>query len=349
MRAGTRRRLQIAGRIAALGALIGACYSLVLQLAVYHQPLRGVLIGGIHGFLVGAAVGSLEIFGTRTRLGRAVEQAPFLVTLTVKIVIYGSVIALVNIVEPGTRLVGLPLGAGAVQAVGLIFSFAAAAIVLFVFQISQIIGGRTLQNWVLGRYHRPREEARFFLFVDLAGSTGLAERLGPVGVHRFLNQVFLLASDPIDDHRGEIYQYVGDEMVVTWTEAQGRPGARPLGCFFGIERALRAASSGFERDFGAVPRVRGAVHAGRVIAGEVGGSKRDIVFHGDVLNTASRLEQIAREGDHGLVVSAAALERCVGTERYALEDLGARALRGRAETVTVYAVKPRGAAGAPAH
>jgi len=349
MRAGTRRRLQITGRITALGALVGACYSLVLQLAVYHHPVRGVLIGVIHGLLLGASIGSLEVFGTRTRLGRAVEQAPFLVTLAVKIGIYGSLIVLVNIIEPGTRLLGLPVAAGEVQAVGLIFSFAVTAIFLFVFQISQIIGGRTLRDWVIGRYHRPREEARFFLFVDLAGSTGLAERLGPVGVHRFLNQVFLLASDPIDDHRGEIYQYVGDEMVVTWTEAQGRPGARPLGCFFGIERALRAAAPEFERDFGAVPRVRGAVHAGRVIAGEVGGSKRDIVFHGDVLNTASRLEQIAREGDHGLVVSAAALERCVGTERYALEDLGARALRGRSEAVTVYGVTPRSVAEAPAN
>jgi adenylate cyclase len=219
-----------------------------------------------------------------------------------------------------------------------IFSFVAAAVFLFVLQISQIIGGRTLRHWVLGRYHRPRREERFFLFVDLVGSTSLAERIGPIGVHHFLNRIFVLASDPVDDHRGEIYQYVGDEIVITWTEAKGTPGARPLRCFFDIERALGSASAEFVRDFGIEPRVRGAIHAGPVIVGEVGGSKRDIVFHGDVLNTASRLEQMARECNRQLVVSATALERCRDTEGYVLESLGTHVLRGRAIPMLVYAV-----------
>jgi adenylate cyclase len=46
------------------------------------------------------------------------------------------------------------------------------------------------------------------------------------------------ATDPIDDHRGDVYQYVGDEIVVTWTVAEGRDGAQPVACFFAIERAL---------------------------------------------------------------------------------------------------------------
>jgi adenylate cyclase len=75
-----------------------------------------------------------------------------------------------------------------------------------------------------------------------------------------------------------------------------------------------------------------------VIVGEVGGSKRDIVFHGDVLNTASRLEEMARERDRRLVASATALERCGDTDAYVLEDLGAHILRGRASPVPVYAV-----------
>src|SRR5262249_25742998 len=128
------------------------------------------------------------------------------------------------------------------------------------------------------------------------------------------------------------------EIVITWRESDGRTGARPLGCFFGIERALRAASADFLRDFGVAPRVRGALHAGPVIAGEVGGSKRDIVFHGDVLNTTSRLEQVAREHNRSLLVSATALERCEAIGAYVLEDLGAHLLRGRASPVIVYAV-----------
>jgi adenylate cyclase len=93
--------------------------------------------------------------------------------------------------------------------------------------------------------------------------------------------------------------------------------------------------------------VRGALHVGPVIVGEVGGRKRDIVFHGDVMNTTSRLEQVARELDRRLVVSAEAIGRLAGAEHYLLEDLGARVLRGRTSLVQIYAVTTPGRANEP--
>ena len=61
-----------------------------------------------------------------------------------------------------------------------------------VLAITNIIGPRAFLNFVTGRYHSPVEENRFVLFVDIAGSTGLAERLGGVGIHRFLDRTFRL-------------------------------------------------------------------------------------------------------------------------------------------------------------
>jgi adenylate cyclase len=219
-----------------------------------------------------------------------------------------------------------------------LFSFAVAFAILLVFQVGQIVGARTLGHIVLGRYHRPRTEERAFLFVDIAGSTALAEQLGPAAVHRFLANVFRLASDPIDDYGGEIYQYVGDEMVVTWTVDEARTGARPIACFFAIVAALREAVPEFEREYGVAPRLRAALHAGAVISGEIGDTKRDIVFHGDVMNTAARLEQATRELDRQFLVSKEAISYLRGTDRYVLEPLGPQALRGRETPVEVYAV-----------
>jgi adenylate cyclase len=324
-------------RVAVSGMAIGSIYGVLLNLATRGGPRLGAPIGAIHGFILSSTIATLEVFGTRTRVGRAVEQAPFLVTLLVKGLVYGSLIALVNVTEPGTRLFRLPVDAGSVQLVSVFFSFGVIWAVLFVLQISRIIGGRTLRDWVLGRYHRPRQEERFFLFVDIVGSTALAERVGPVAVHAFLNRVFVLASDPVDDHRGEIYQYVGDEMVITWSIAAGVREARPIHCFLAIEATLHAASVDFVRDFGLAPHVRGALHVGHVVVGEVGAQKRDIVFHGDVMNTTSRLEQIARELDRRLVVSADALDRLSGPHHVDLEDLGAQTLRGRTSPLRIYA------------
>jgi len=340
MRIGTKRRLGLLSRVVVASVLLGSVYGALLNIAAYGTPTVGIPIGAIQGFLLGSSIGLLEIFGTRSRPGRAVEQAPFLVTLVVKVLIYGSLIALVNILEPGTRLLHVPLSTQSQQLVSIIFSFGATGAVLFLLQISQIIGGRTLRDWVLGRYHRPRREERFFLFVDIVGSTALAERIGPVGVHHFLNRVFLLASDPVDDYRGEIYQYVGDEMVITWTGKAGRLGTRPLRCFTAIEAALEATAADFVRDFAVAPRVRGALHYGPVVVGEVGGRKRDIVFHGDVMNTAARLEQVARELDRRLVVSSDAWQHLADANQSAFEDLGTQPLRGRARPVQIYGLGP---------
>ena len=335
---GARRRLRLFWRVALAGVLLGSAYGGLINFASHGTPRLGFVIGAIHGVLLSATIGMLEIFATRTRLGRAVEQAPFLVTLAAKGSIYGSMIALVNIAEPGTRLLGFRPEGGPLQIVSVVFSFGATWAFIVVLQVSRIIGGRTLRDWVLGRYHRPRREERFFLFVDIAGSTALAERVGPVSVHQFLNRVFVLAGDPVDDYRGEIYQYVGDEIVITWKEGDGRPGARPIGCFMAIESALAAAADEFVRDFGVAPRVRGALHVGPVVVGEVGARKRDIVFHGDAVNTTARLEQMAREFDRRLVISADALNRLAATEPYDLEDLGAHVLRGRTSPTRIYAV-----------
>jgi adenylate cyclase len=208
-------------------------------------------------------------------------------------------------------------------------------------QASLLIGERNLRDIMRGRYRRPRSEERFFLFIDIVGSTGVAERLGPLSVHRYLDRVFQLASDPIDDHEGEVFQYVGDEIVVTWTVPEGRQAARPLACLFAIQAALARAAPEFERDFGTVPQLRAALHAGEVVAGEVGGSRRALVFHGDVMNTASRLENLTRELGKPFVVSADALERLEGAQAYVLEDLGERQLRGRQATMRVYAAVAR--------
>jgi len=204
---------------------------------------------------------------------------------------------------------------------------------ILLIQLSRLIGERTLRDIMLGRYHRPRAEERFFLFVDIAGSTPLAERIGPAAAHRFLGRVFHVASEPIDDYRGEIYQYVGDEIVITWTASEGRQDARPLACFFEIEQALTRAAQEFDCDFGVAPRLRAALHAGPVITEENGESRRAIVFHGDVMNTTARVEGATRDLERQFLVSADAFQRLDGVEASALEDLGLRQLRGRAEPV----------------
>ena len=352
MRRGTKRRLDQFLRVLCGGAVIGAGIGGAAGLAFRDAPLLGAMLGAFAAvinvvLMVGPIFGA-EIFLPPTRLGHALERAPFLVTFTTKLLVYGSVVVLVFGAGLGRQLAvaiaavlvdpGLTRAIYAQIKAPLWLAFLLLGVGLFVFQLGRLIGGRTLRDILFGRYHRSRMEERFFLFVDIAGSTPLAERIGPNAVHRFLGEVFRLVSDPVDDHYGEVYQYVGDEIVITWTVAEGHGHARPLACFFAIEEALERAASGFEREFGVQPRLRAALHAGPVITGEVGGSRRAIVYHGDVMNTTSRIEQATRDLQRQFLVSSDALERLGGLESYALEDLGMQPLRGRTAAVRVYSV-----------
>jgi len=355
MRAGTRRRVALLLRALGASVVIGAVVGGANGSGFRDAPLLGAMLGALGGatngvIMTGAILGA-EIFLPPTRLGHALERAPFLLTFAMKVLVYGTVVALVLVGRPGGRL-GRPVAAIMLspdlaeamyvqrgpRAVLLASTFLLLGAAIFLLQMSRLVGERTLRDIVFGRYHRSREEERFFLFVDIAGSTPLAERLGPDAVHRFLGEVFRLASDPIDEHRGEVHQYVGDEIVITWTVAEGRAGAGPVACFFAIERALARSAPEFEHEFGTVPRLRAALHGGPVITGEVGGSRRAIVYHGDVMNTTARIEQATRDLERQFLVSRDALERLGDLADFVLEDLGLQRLRGRAAAMGVYAV-----------
>src|SRR6202043_1501069 len=133
---------------------------------------------------------------------------------------------------------------------GFIYSAVISVLINLILGIANIIGPRAFLNFITGRYHAPVEESRFVLFVDIAGSTGLAERLGGVALHRLLDRAFRLLTLAVVDYRGEVLNYVGDEVIVTWPERPGAIDCRPLRCFGAMREELSRASSHFEREFG---------------------------------------------------------------------------------------------------
>lgn len=332
----------------------GVVFGTTAGAVMLAPPLAGAAFGCVSAtadsLVVMALIGALEIFLPPTRLGRALAARPFLVTVAVKFAAYAAIIGAVFGGRFGPHVAFALLGEGfagrfreqidTAFPAGFVAVAAGAIVFLLVLQrhASQLIGDRVFRHITFGRYHRPRIEERFFLFIDIVGSTAVAERLGPLSVHRYLDRVFRLASDPIDEHDGDVYQYVGDQIVVTWVAAAGRPAARPLACLLAVHASLAAAEAAFLRDFGTVPRLRAALHAGEVVTGEVGGTRRSIVFHGDVLNTTARIEDLTRELGRPYLVSADALARMEGAPAFALEDLGTHALRGRQAGVRVHAL-----------
>jgi len=348
-----RERLKLLARVCAIGAAIGAVYGVVLEvtLAGSGSDVRRLAIafsGAISGILISGSIGAIEILLLRAGPLRRLNALPFLPVALGKCVVYGAIVIVAVTLVPDA----LPFGTSAITstrtartvAITVAFSLAVTFVFVTVLQAATLLGRRTFRDLVFGRYRRPRAERRFFLFVDVVGSSAIAERLGPLDAHRFLSAVFSAVAEPVAEARGEIYQYVGDEIVVTWTEAEGAHRARPLRCLFAMRlfamrAALDARAQRFRTRFGVEPALRAALHFGEVIAGEVGDQRRAIVFHGDVMNTAARLEQATRDVGLRFIVSQAALEALGRPAGLELTDLGALALRGRSEPVPAYGIR----------
>jgi adenylate cyclase len=150
-------------------------------------------------------------------------------------------------------------------------------------------------------------------------------------------------TEPVLAAEGEIYQYAGDEVVITWPIDAGVRSANCVRCFFGIRAAVQRSASRYDLAFGTAPRFRGGLHGGTVTAGEIGDLRQQIVFVGDILNTAARLEEYAKRTGLDLVISGPLLQRLTLPSGVTATPCGDLEIRGKEARVTAFNVT-----GAPA-
>lgn len=130
-------------------------------------------------------------------------------------------------------------------------------------QVNGLLGRGVLVGLILGRNHRRREEVRAFLLIDPRGSTQIAEQLGNLRYHTFLNRFIGDVSASVVRYRGEVPRYVGDEVILTWTAEQGLRDAACVMSVFAISDTLEAARPEYQSDFGVsswAGRIPGSTH-----------------------------------------------------------------------------------------
>jgi class 3 adenylate cyclase len=209
------------------------------------------------------------------------------------------------------------------------------------YELIRLIGGRVLLNVILGRYRHPTREERVLMFLDLAGSTSIAEALGEVRMQELLTRFFFDIDGPIAAHGGEVHAYVGDEVIVTWPVMAKVSGRECLDCYFAVQDRVEASADSYQREFGLVPRFRAALHSGAVVISECGDSHRQIAYFGDTMNVTARLQEQCKTLGRGLLVSADLLKRVGPSPDLRFVQLGQAALRGRAATVEIFTVERR--------
>lgn len=251
----------------------------------------------IGGFLLGLAIIVFEshVFPKMTRLLRLAEKravwllsilAIISVTVLLTHAAYEYVsydIAWRTALERGKNFLGTGLFISF-----LCYYFILSLVVSFLRQLRRNFGEAVFFNYLAGNYSRPEIEKRTFMFLDLNSSTHIAEALGHKKYSRFLNRFFDDILDALKDYRYDVYQFVGDEVVFTW-KVDGKDDGQAVRMFKDIKAHLLKLKFYYLEKFGVFPTFKCAVSTGKVTGTLVGRKRRNIAYHGDVLNTTARL------------------------------------------------------------
>jgi adenylate cyclase len=182
----------------------------------------------------------------------------------------------------------------------------------------------------------PRQLEVTTLIADMEGYTGQVEALPVAEAARLTRDFLACLTGPVIDTMGTLDKYTGDGLVAFW----GAPlpiadhADLALDAARDIVRRVEALSARHQAAGHAPLRVRIGIESGPAMAGDFGTSFRSIYTAvGDSVNTASRLEQVARDVPHDVIIGAGTVERA---RRHQFILLGERRLRGKEKPTILY-------------
>lgn len=205
-------------------------------------------------------------------------------------------------------------------------------------EISENLGQNVLLNFFAGKYHQPRLEERIFMFTDMKDSTAIAEQLGSLRYFEFLKAYYNDLSDAIIASYGEVYQYIGDEIVISWKLNQNTVYDNTLTCFYTMQEQLAKKQNWYLENFGIYPEFKAGIHAGNVTVGEIGALKKEIFFTGDVLNTTARIQALCTQFNTNCLVSKEVVDQLTAVKKYAFNALPNVSLKGKQDAIALYNV-----------
>jgi len=344
------------GVICALWIMCMFFYYLIIYFAVDEvapgklEFSQQIITAFILGLLFGLTNGFLEVFIFRERFKRlkfgyvvilktGLFIAAFIATVIVYILIKNYMLVPAGLFEkPNENEIAEFFGSTVLYKHGLyavLFSFG----INFFLQIDNKMGKNVLFNLFFGRFHRPRMQKKIIMFLDLTSSTAIAEKIGDHKYSAFLKDFFYDLDEIISETKGAVYQYIGDEVVVLWDLKEGIDNSNCIRCFFEAKKSIYKKKDKYNELYSVFPQFKAGIHLGEVVVTEVGGLKSEIAYHGDTVNTASRLCAEAKNHGNGLLISAELLGLLQYIdESYRIESVGLIKFKGKKHDIAAFSV-----------
>ncbi len=212
-----------------------------------------------------------------------------------------------------------------------------ALMTILILEVIDKYGPGGFWSMMRGQYNKPKIENRIFIFLDINNSTTIAERLGHTKYFRLLRDFFSDITIPILANGGEIYQYIGDEVVLSWKNTT----ANKIKCFKFLRNAfflIKRKEAKYMKRYGVCPTFKAGIHSGEITAGVIGIIKKDLTYSGDTLNTAARIRSKCHELEKSFVISGEFLENFSTPFSYQVNEIGEIELKGKEEKEKLYSL-----------
>ena len=322
---------------------VARCLTISMSDTIGEMFVVSVILGGIYGLFQGTADYYVEnILLVKSSLGRYLIYKLLFSTVFSFIFfgIYGFLLTKGVVQLSGfNRMLALnPNSLKYFFVVYLFFYFIMNILLIFINQVNKKYGPGVLIPLLLGKYAEPVEEERIFLFMDLKSSTSLAEKMGHIRYSNFIRDAFLDINGLLFSHNAEVYQYVGDEIVLSWPVENTVDDTSPVNFFFACEKRFFLRTNYYLSKYDAVPDFKAGLHAGKVIAVEIGNIKRDIAYHGDILNTAARIQSLCNYYQRKLLASGSFADSLQNTQSFTIGFVDKVNLKGKSKETEIVSI-----------
>jgi len=220
----------------------------------------------------------------------------------------------------------------------LVYTYFLSVCIFLVKIINKKLGEGVLWNLIKGKYRQPKEDRLLFLFMDLKSSTTYAELLGHRKYSELIQDCFSDLTPAVSACKAKIYQYVGDEAVLSWKYDKGIEHADCVRVFFQFKSILKARSQYYHETYGFVPEFKAGIHGGDIMVAEVGYIKRSIAYHGDAINTAARIQGQCNNFERDILLSGKVVKDVLKNNHAEFIELENIQLKGKKEKVTLFSI-----------
>nr|WP_320118360.1 adenylate/guanylate cyclase domain-containing protein [uncultured Marinifilum sp.] len=220
----------------------------------------------------------------------------------------------------------------------LIYTYLISSGIILMQIIDQKFGPGVLIDLLLGKFRNPKETELIFLFMDLKSSTTYAEKLGHKKYSQLIQDCFTDLTNAVKEYDATIYQYIGDEVVLMWPYKEGIKNLNCVKVFYRFKELIEKKSDYYKNTYGFTPKFKAGLNGGTLMAAEVGVVKRSIAFHGDVINTASRIQGLCNSFEEEFLASKLIVSDLENQNTFKYQFVDNIQLKGKKEKVNIFKI-----------